>query len=208
MLSDFCGLQGILYRCASIMVKLIQRGWFGMEQDVRELFNRYADRIYRIAMSYGNSVQFAEDIVQEVFLRYLKKEPRFENHEHEKAWFIRVAVNCCKSTLSSAWFRRVCPLEESGCPAAEAPAAQFDSEEACMLYEALCSLPAKYRIVLYLRYYEEYQVKEIAGILGISQNLVSARMSRAKKMLRNVLLNQNQTQNQKKEAFRNETGII
>ena len=77
-----------------------------------------------------------------------------------------------------------------------------------MLYEALCSLPAKYRIVLYLRYYEEYQVKEIASILGISQNLVSARMSRAKKMLRNVLLNQNQTQNQKKEAFRNETGII
>ena len=60
-----------------------------MEQDARELFNRYADRIYRIAMSYGNSVHFAEDIVQEVFLRYLKKEPRFENHEHEKAWFIR-----------------------------------------------------------------------------------------------------------------------
>ena len=174
-----------------------------MEQDARELFNRYADRIYRIAMSYGNSVHFAEDIVQEVFLRYLKKEPRFENHEHEKAWFIRVAVNCCKSTLSSAWFRHVCPLEETG-----QTAVPFGDEESGVLYELLCTLPAKYRIVLYLRYYEEYQVKEIAGILGISQNLVSARMSRAKKMLRNVLLNQNQTQNQKKEAFRNETGII
>jgi RNA polymerase sigma-70 factor (ECF subfamily) len=173
-----------------------------------EVIRRNSDMVYRLAYALVKTRDDADDIYQEVFLRYLKKEPRFENHEHEKAWFIRVAVNCCKSTLSSAWFRRVCPLEESGCPAAEAPAARFDSEEACMLYEALCSLPAKYRIVLYLRYYEEYQVKEIASILGISQNLVSARMSRAKKMLRNVLLNQNQTQNQKKEAFRNETGII
>ena len=77
-----------------------------MEQDARELFNRYADRIYRIAMSYGNSVHFAEDIVQEVFLRYLKKEPRFENHEHEKAWFVRVTVNRCKNHWKSPWVRR------------------------------------------------------------------------------------------------------
>ncbi|MDE7324352.1 MAG: sigma-70 family RNA polymerase sigma factor [Lachnospiraceae bacterium] len=172
-----------------------------MEQDARDLFGRYADMIYRIAMSYGNSMPFAEDIVQEVFLRYLKKRPSFENDEHQKAWFIRVAVNCCKSSLSSAWFRRVCPLEEAG-----QIAVPFDSEEACELYEMLSCLPAKYRVVLYLRYYEEYQVKEIAGILGITPNLVSARLLRAKKMLKQELLRQNQKQ--EKEAFRDETGIV
>ena len=48
-----------------------------MEQDAKELFARYADMIYRIAMSYGNSVPFAEDMDQEVFERYLKKRPVF-----------------------------------------------------------------------------------------------------------------------------------
>ncbi|MDE7184151.1 MAG: sigma-70 family RNA polymerase sigma factor [Lachnospiraceae bacterium] len=172
-----------------------------MEQDAKELFTRYGDMIYRIAMSYGNSVQFAEDMVQEVFVRYLKKSPSFENSEHAKAWFIRVAVNCCKSTLSSAWFRHVCPLEEAG-----QIAAPSGSEETCALYELLCTLPAKYRIVLYLRYYEEYQVKEIARILGITPNLASTRLLRAKKMLRQALFQQNQTQ--EKEAFSDGTGII
>lgn len=172
-----------------------------MEQDTKELFARYGDMIYRIAMSYRNSVPFAEDMVQEVFVRYLKKRPAFETREHEKAWFIRVAVNCCKSTLSSAWFRHVCPLEETG-----QTAVPFGDEESGVLYELLCTLPAKYRIVLYLRYYEEYQVKEIAGVLGVTPNLVSARLLRAKRLLRQAFFKQNQ--NQEKEAFRDETGNI
>lgn len=79
-------------------------------------------------------------------------------------------------------------------------AAPLGSGEECALYELLCTLPAKYRIVLYLRYYEEYQVKEIASVLSITPNLVSARL------LRRALLNQNQKQ--EREEFGDETGII
>ena len=85
-------------------------------------------------------------------------------------------------------------------------AAPLGSGEECALYELLCTLPAKYRIVLYLRYYEEYQVKEIASVLSITPNLVSARLLRAKKLLRQALLNQNQKQ--EREKFADETGII
>ena len=176
------------------------------QASVEEIFQKYGEMLYKICIVMLKKTYDAEDTVQDVLIKYMIKKPLFETYEHEKAWFIRVAVNCCKSTLSSAWFRRVCPLEESGCPAAEAPAARFDSEEACMLYEALCSLPAKYRIVLYLRYYEEYQVKEIAGVLGVTPNLVSARLLRAKKLLRQAFFKQNQYQ--EKEAFRDETGNI
>ena len=115
--------------------------------DVKELFERYSDMIYRIAMSYGNSVPFAEDAVQEVFLRYLRKSPLFENREHEKAWFIRVTVNYCKSTISSAWLKRICSLEN-----AEQIAVPFHQREESELYETLSNLAPKYRIVLYLRY--------------------------------------------------------
>ena len=155
----------------------------GTDCNVKELFERYSDMIYRIAISYGNSVSFAEDAVQEVFLRYLKKTPKFETCEHEKAWFIRVTVNYCKSILSSAWLKRTCSIENAG-----EIAVPFRQQEENELYAALCCLPPKYRIVLYLRYYEEYQVKEIAEILGITPNLASARLLRAKKIMKQKLL--------------------
>lgn len=167
------------------------------EQDTKELFERYSDMVYRIAISYGHSVHSAEDIVQEVFLRYLKKQPLFESNEHEKAWFIRVAANCCKSLFSSAWNRRICPLEEAG-----QFALPFDPDE-YDLYEVLSGLPPKYRIVLYLRYYEEYQVQEIAGLLGITPNLASARLSRAKKLMKKQLSNANE-----RTGIQDETGTI
>ena len=164
--------------------------------DIKELFERYSDMIYRIAMSYGNSVPFAEDAVQEVFLRYLRKRPQFENREHEKAWFIRVTVHYCKSTVSSAWLKRVCSLEN-----AEQIAVPFHQREESELYETLSGLAPKYRIVLYLRYYEEYQVQEIAEILGITPNLVSARLLRAKKLMKQRLLTE-------REEFQDGTSTV
>lgn len=153
------------------------------DSSVKELFDRYSDMVYRIAVSYGKNVDIAEEVVQEVFLRYLRKRPRFENGEHEKAWFIRVAVNCCKSMLNTAWMKHMLPLEDVG----QAVAFSGQSDEH-VLFEMLSELPAKYRIVLYLRYYEEYQVKEIAKLLGITPNLVSVRLRRAKKLLKQKLL--------------------
>lgn len=151
--------------------------------DIGMLFEQYSDMVYRIAISYGNNTQMAQDAVQEVFLRVLQKKPRFESPAHEKAWLIRVTVNYCKSMLSSAWIKRTCPLDD-----AERVFPVFYHEEENELYEALIKLPAKYRIVLYLRYYEEYPVKEIASILHIMPNAVSARLLRAKKMLKQEII--------------------
>lgn len=166
------------------------------EYNVEELFEKYSDMVYRIAISYGNQIQFAEDIVQEVFLRLLKKRPHFKSSQHEKAWFIRVTVNCCKSMLSSAWMKRTQPLEDT-----EQAAFMFQYEDNNDLYGIMAKLPAKYRTVLYLRYYEEYQVKEIAKILHITPNLVSARLSRAKKIMKQEIM-------EERKCFRDETGII
>ncbi len=168
----------------------------GTDCDAKKLFERYSDMIYRIAISYGNSVSFAEDAVQEVFLRYLKKMPQFESCEHEKAWFIRVTVNYCKSILSSVWLKRTCSIENAG-----QIAVPFMRQEENELYEILSCLPPKYRIVLYLRYYEEYQVKEIAEILGVTPNLVSARLLRAKKLMKQKLL-------QEREEFQDGTRTV
>lgn len=166
-------------------------------QDAKELFEEYSDMVYRIAVSYGNSVHSAEDIVQEVFLRYLKKQPLFESSEHGKAWFIRVTINCCKSLFASAWNRRTCPLEEADRLTLPPQSDEYG------LYEALSSLAPKYRIILYLRYFEEYQVQEIAKLLGITPNLVSARLSRAKKLMKKKLSISNE-----RTGYQDETGTI
>lgn len=147
-----------------------------------ELFRQYADTIYRVAISYTNNSPSAQDIVQEVFLRYLKAQPPFESAEHAKAWLIRVAVNCCKSMHSSAWFRKTCPLEDNTGESGEWSASLAGEERE--LYKTLLELPPKYRVILYLRYYEEYQIKEIAEMLHLSPNLVSVRLKRAKNIMR------------------------
>ncbi|MCM1181774.1 MAG: sigma-70 family RNA polymerase sigma factor [Roseburia sp.] len=152
-------------------------------REAKELFERYADMVYRISISYGHPPHLSEDIVQDVFLRYLRKKPHFENSGHEKAWFIRVAVNCCKSLSTSAWMKRVEPLEE-----ADQIAMPPHYTEEHELYELLSRLPSKYRVLLYLRYYEDYPVKDIAALLHITPNLVSARLLRAKKQLKQELL--------------------
>lgn len=153
-----------------------------MYEDSRivEMFERYSDMIYRVANSYCNNVSMAEDIVQDVFLRFMKSRQQFENQEHEKAWFIRVAINCCKSQLTSSWMKRMRPLEE-------AKTITFEREEESELYDIILEMPVKYRIVLYLYYYEEYSVNDIAKLLHALPNTVSARLSRARKMLKGII---------------------
>lgn len=167
-----------------------------MDTDVKELFEQYSDMIYRIAISYVSHAHLAEDVVQEVFLRYLGKRPHFENSQHEKAWFIRVTINCCKSMISSSWMKRTCPLEE-----ANQITPLFQQEKERELYEMLLQLPVKYRIVLYLRYYEQYRVNEIAELLHITPNLVSVRLQRAKKIMKQEILKE-------MGDFEDGTGII
>lgn len=103
---------------------------FVMNDHTEQLFEQYADMIYQIAMSYGNQSALAEDVVQEVFLRFLRRKPQFKNSQHEKAWFIRVAVNCCNSMFSSAWMKHTIPLED-----ARQTILLFQNEEESCLYE-------------------------------------------------------------------------
>lgn len=161
------------------VLKLRKQGDGKMQENlqVKELFEKYADMVYRIAVSNCKNQWIAEDVVQDVFLRYIKKKPVFANETHEKAWFIRVAINCSKSQMTCAWMKRTMPMEET-------TTLVFENPEQELFFEMIQTLSTNYRTVLYLRYYEEYSVSEIADILHISENTVSARLSRARKKLK------------------------
>ena len=141
----------------------------------------YMDTVYRVALNYMKSPDAADDITQEVFLRLLRTETLFASEEHIRNWLIRVTINECKRDLASRW-RRVEPLE------AYAEKLSFSSEENSETYRIVMRLPRKYRMVIYLHYYEGYSTAEIAQMFGAKQSTVCTQLERGRKLLKNMLL--------------------
>lgn len=144
----------------------------------------YSDMVYRLAYARSQNVHDAQDITQEVFLKYIKSEKIFNDEEHRKAWLIRVTVNAGNSFVKSAWNRHRADISE-----AEAETEEFS--EKSEVYYAVRELPEKYRVIVHLFYYEEIPVKEIGRILGIGESAVKSRLFRAREMLRERLGGEN-----------------
>ena len=145
---------------------------------------KYMDTVYRVALNYVRSPDAADDITQEVFLRLLRSETLFKSEEHIRNWLIRVTINESKRDLASRW-RKVEPLE------AYAEKLSFSSEENSETYRSVMHLPRKYRMVIYLHYYEGYSTSEIAQMLGSKQSTVCTQLERGRKLLKNMLLEAN-----------------
>lgn len=151
-----------------------------METDCRQAVERYADRLYRLAFSYCRNRADAEDVVQDTFLKLLRHPRDFRDESHLRAWLIRVTANGCKDLLRAPWRRRCCSLEEAAEPATLMP-------EESELLSAVLALPAKYRGVIHLYYYEDYSVREIAALLELSETAVQTRLLRARQRLKKEL---------------------
>ena len=150
------------------------------EADAERFVRTYADLILRLCLSHGLSRADAQDICQTVFLKLLTGNQQFRSPEHEKAWMIRTTINACKDLLGSAWRSRTCGME--ACAEIAAPEAEEGS-----LLAAVNLLPEKYRMVIYLHYYEGYSAREIANILGENAATVGTRLFRGRKQLQIML---------------------
>lgn len=149
----------------------------GEETGLRQVMEHYGDMVYRLALAQTHSSHDADDVFQEVFLRYLRAAPVFREEEHRKAWLLRVTVNCCKKLHGSFWRRHTVALSEA------LPAQNPEEGELLGLLEGL---PQKYRAVLHLYYYEGYATEEIAAILGRSPGTVRSQLSRGRALLRDA----------------------
>lgn len=145
------------------------------------LFETYGDMVYRLALVRTKNVADAEDVVQEVFLRCLKHNPVFQSAEHQKAWLIKVALNCSKTLLGSAFRRHSVPEDAMGELSSE------DETPDSTVYDAVLKLPEKYRTAIHLYYYEDYSVKEIAAAMRATESTVKSWLHRARGMLKEML---------------------
>ncbi len=153
-----------------------------LDADQLAVINKYSNTVYRLAYSLVKNPYDAEDIHQEVFVRYISKQPSFENAEHEKAWFLRVTINQCKNLWRSAWKQRVVKSLDY----------DFEEEEALEANEewiihVVKQLPVKYRVVIHLFYYEDLSIEEMAQVLKEKSSTVRTQLTRARKKLRELL---------------------
>ncbi len=139
---------------------------------------RNEDKLFRTALAFMGNKADAEDVLQDVFVKLIVKQPVFESLNHETAWLIKVTVNLCKSRLRSHWWKKTDPLLE------DYPA-QTDEQQG--LLQTVIALPSKYRLVIHLYYYEGYSTKEIAKMISKKESTVREQLTRARRMLKQYL---------------------
>ena len=139
---------------------------------------KYADMVYRLALVRTGNSWDADEVFQEVFLRYFRKKPVFADENHRKAWLLKVTVNCSKKLQLSLWQKHFVRMDES---------IPFTEKEDINLFTYICRLPQKYRDVIHLFYYEDMSCDEIAQLLGRKPSTVRTQLTRARAMLKEIL---------------------
>jgi RNA polymerase sigma-70 factor (ECF subfamily) len=147
---------------------------------IEELVKKHENRVYRTAIAIMGNKADAEDVMQDVFLKVIEKTPAFESAEHEVAWLIRVTVNKCRSLLRSHWFKKREQLTDTY------SASEADPDQNALI-DIINSLPSKYRIVIFLHYYEGYKTNEIALITKQKESTVRSQLARARLQLKYFL---------------------
>lgn len=147
------------------------------------IYEKYNTMVYRICFMYMKNEHEAYDATHETFLKMLQKNKCFENEEHEKAWLIVTASNCCKDTLKSFWRKNKMDLDNV--PEGLSEQKEFSRDDTIL--KAVLNLPNRYKTLIYLHYYEEYSVNEIASLLHKNPSTMRSRLSKAKELLKDIL---------------------
>ena len=149
------------------------------EMNYQKTVEKYSNMVYRLAYFYTNSKYDADDIYQDVFLKYLQNKKQYENEEHKKAWLIKVTINSCKKVWLSSWKRKIVSLNDNEI--------KFEMEDDIGLYNEIKKLQKKYRAVIHLFYYEQYSIKDISKVLGQKESTIRTWLTRARKILKNQI---------------------
>lgn len=136
--------------------------------DALSLFHRYRDDVYRLAVNYTRSPEEAEDVSRSVFLKLVEHGELMPGTERD--FLMQTTADTCRNLLhSGGWKRAVKEL--------------LFNQKPDTLRQDILRLPPKYRVILYLRYYEDFTTGEIARLLRIPQGTAAARLSRGRGLL-------------------------
>ncbi len=149
-----------------------------LENEFESRYNDYGNMLYKIAFLYLGNASDAEDVLQDVFTKYLCGKYKFKNPGHEKAWFIRVTQNKCLDCLKKSGRKNICIDDVRMSCVCENNDFEYD------IISKVIALPEKYKSAIILFYYNDYTVEEISKTLKISKAAVKKRLQRGRDILR------------------------
>lgn len=149
-----------------------------METKFRDIYNLYKNDLFRLAISYTKNISDAEDVIQEVFIKLHTHMANLNDDEHIKYWLIVTTINTCKNINKSYWKRNIISINNFEV------SKDFNNNE---ILDELFKLPRKYRLVIFLYYYEGYKTKEIASILKTKESTIRSILNRGRNKLKDLL---------------------
>jgi RNA polymerase sigma factor (sigma-70 family) len=185
-------LKGFVYRLICLMLSMVkmesnknvipmQEAFCSAQvnQQAGRLMESYGNSVLRLAYSYLHNMSDAEDVLQDTLIQFLRIQPQFETTEHEKAWFLRVAINISKNKITYNKIRKTDELSET--------LAVAETEDLAFVWDAVKQLPARYSEVVHLYYHEGYSTAQIASLLSKNDATVRSLLKRARMKLKDVL---------------------
>ena len=146
-----------------------------------EIYHKYKDDVFRLIYSYTLNREDTNDIFQKVFLKLYVNMKKFKSSdENVKKWLFRVSSNECKNHLKSFWISKRTNVDDI------TDMKNVDNKDNSII-DALKEVQAKYRIPLYLYYYEGYNIEEISNIMKLSQSNIKQRLKRGRDKLKGEL---------------------
>ncbi|NLM46613.1 MAG: sigma-70 family RNA polymerase sigma factor [Firmicutes bacterium] len=154
-----------------------------------ELVAAYGEKLLRLAYLVTGDRQLAEDVVQETFFAVYRNIHNFRAESSFAAWITRIALNIAKNKIRpKIWRKIIFSREIDGTDNSALPQDEFEARERRRrVQETLHALPLKYRDVLYLYYFEEMKIKEIAEVLDLSESGVKTRLQRGREKMKTLL---------------------
>ncbi len=154
------------------------------EETLIRLMDLYGGMLTGLCAMTLDDASLAQDAVQETFWKAYRCLPPSGEVRSERAWLIRVAINCCRDMKRSAWMRHIdrrVSLDRLAEPAA--PPASQDTD----VLDAVRRLPVKERQIILMRYWQNLSAEETAEALGLNRATVYRRLARAQKRLKNLV---------------------
>ncbi|MGI6529529.1 MAG: RNA polymerase sigma factor [Clostridia bacterium] len=153
-----------------------------LKAQIHKIIDNNISMIYRISFQNVKNKEAAEDIVQEAFIKLLETEKTFNDEEHIKAWLITVTINLCRDYYRNNIRHKIVPIEGVVINNGDGI-----SDEYIDLLNALYSLRKNYSLILYLYYYEEYTIQEIANMMNKTKSTINTWLRRARSELSEIL---------------------
>ncbi len=147
--------------------------------EFQQKYSLYAQELMNISYGYTKNIDDSNDIIQNVFIKYINKNKSFKTLSHEKYWLIRVTINECKD-----YIRKKSEFSNLDDDTIDALNNNEENKGLHIVAQLVKKLPDKYKSVVILFYYDNQSIAVISKALGITESSVKKRLERARNILK------------------------